>query len=182
VVTLSLKQNYFELFDLPVGPYVDQQDLAFRYRELQRTIHPDRFAAASDHEQRLSLQYTTLVNEAYDVLGSDLKRCIYLLELKGVEISDTQNTTVEPAFLMQQIELREALDDVDQARHPLKELEKMQIQVDTILVELMSEFTTHLDGESATSLVLATNVVRKMQYMDKLKQEIRLQEEQLLDY
>jgi molecular chaperone HscB len=182
LVKLSLKQNYFELFDLPVNPLVNRDDLAGRYRELQRTVHPDRFAAGSDHEQRLALQYTTLVNEAYDVLSSDLKRCIYLLKLNGVEISDTDNTTVEPAFLMQQIELREALDDIDQAEKPLEELANMRAQVSSILLTLMSDFTSHLGNESAASLELATIVVRKMQYMHKLITEIDLQEEELLDY
>lgn len=159
---------------------MNRDALADRYRELQRTVHPDRFAAGTDHEQRLSLQYTTLVNEAYDVLGSDLKRCIYLLKLKGVEISD--KTTVESAFLMQQIELREALDEVDQAEKPLDELESMRAQVNSILLTLMAEFKSHLDTESATSLELATTVVSKMQYMTRLIDEIDLQEEELLDY
>ena len=179
---MNLRQNYFELFNLPASPQIDQQDLAVRYRELQRTVHPDRFAAGSDHEQRLSLQYTTFVNEAYDVLGSDLKRSIYLLKLKGVEISDTEKTTVEPAFLMQQIELRETLDDIDQAEKPLEELVSMRQHVDSILVTLISEFKTHLSNESEESLELAATVVRKMQYMYKLIQEIDLQEEELLDY
>jgi molecular chaperone HscB len=182
LVNLSLKQNYFELFGLPVGAEVDLHDLAVRYREIQSTVHPDRFAAGSDHEQRLSLQYTTFVNEAYDVLGSDLKRCIYLLKLKGVDISDTDKTTVEPAFLMQQIELRETLDDIDQAEKPLEELVSMRQHVDSILVTLMSEFTAHLSDESAASLELAATLVRKMQYMYKLVQEIDQQEEELLDY
>jgi molecular chaperone HscB len=161
---------------------VDPRDLAGRYRELQRSVHPDRFAAGSDHEQRLSLQYTTLVNEAYDVLGSDLKRCIYLLQLSGVDISDSDKTSVEPAFLMQQIELREALEDINQAEKPFEELEGMRTQVNSILLTLMSEFTTHLGDETVASLELATNVVRKMQYMNKLISEIDLQEEELLDY
>lgn len=179
---MNLKQNYFELFNLPISPQVDKHDLAGRYRELQRTVHPDRFAAGSDHEQRLSLQYTTLINEAYDVLGSDLKRCIYLLELKGVEISDTEKSTVEPAFLMQQIDLREALDEINQAQNPLEELENMRAQVNAILSTLMADFTAHLGDESAASLETATTVVYKMQYMTKLINEIDVQEEELLDY
>lgn len=179
---MNLKQNYFELFNLPVSSQVDQDDLSGRYRELQYTVHPDRFAAGTDHEQRLSLQYTTLINEAYDVLGSDLKRCIYLLELKGVEISDTEKSAVEPAFLMQQIELREALDDVSQAQNPLEELENMRNQVNAILSTLMADFTALLADESASSLKPATTVVYKMQYMTKLINEIDVQEEELLDY
>ncbi len=79
-----------------------------RYRELQRTVHPDRFASAGEAERRLSMQQATTINEGYQTLKDPLKRGRYLLELSGYNLGDEPHTTRDTAFLMQQMELREA--------------------------------------------------------------------------
>lgn len=109
ITLLSLAKNYFELFGLPVAFTVDAASLVRRFRELQRQFHPDRYAAAPDHEKRLALQYATYINEAHDCLKSPLCRAQYLMELAGFPRQDstTQNDTV---FLLQQMEWREALE------------------------------------------------------------------------
>ena len=45
---MNLNQNHFELFGIPVRFEVDTGELDRRYRELQREVHPDRFAAAPE--------------------------------------------------------------------------------------------------------------------------------------
>lgn len=179
---MNLTQNYFELFDLPVTTEVDPALLSERYRELQRQTHPDRFAAASEHEQRLALQYTTLINEAYEVLGSDLKRAIYLLEQHEIQLNETENTQVEPGFLMEQIELREALEEISTTDDASIELDQLGLKVDAIIKALNEEFASRWQENTPSSLELAVTTVRKMQYMTKLKHEIDLKEEELLDY
>jgi molecular chaperone HscA len=103
----DLSHNHFELFGLKAGFEVDGETLALRYRDLQKETHPDRFANASEQERRLSVQLAAQINEAFRVLKSPLARARYLLELKGVVIDDT-DTRMDPAFLMEQMELREA--------------------------------------------------------------------------
>ncbi|HKJ76321.1 MAG TPA: Fe-S protein assembly co-chaperone HscB, partial [Gammaproteobacteria bacterium] len=73
----DFSQNYFELFGLPEGFEVDSETLSLRYRDLQRALHPDRFAGASDRERRLSVQQTARVNEAYRTLKDPLARARY---------------------------------------------------------------------------------------------------------
>ena len=107
---MNLSQNHFELFGMPVGFAVDAAALDSRYRELQREVHPDRFAAASQAEQRVSMQFATRVNEAYQTLKSPLRRAGYLLELHGVDPEFETNTAMPVEFLGGQMELREALD------------------------------------------------------------------------
>ena len=80
----DFQRNYFELFDLPVGYALDEEKLGTRYRKLQRELHPDRFAGGSAHEQRLAVQYSSLVNEAYATLRKPLPRALYLLEIAGM--------------------------------------------------------------------------------------------------
>ena len=70
----EFQRNYFELFDLPVGFEIDQQQLGARYRQAQGELHPDRYAGASAHEQRLAVQYSALVNQAYATLRTPLSR------------------------------------------------------------------------------------------------------------
>lgn len=179
---MNLKQNYFELFDLPVTPGIDLDLLSERYRELQRQTHPDRFASASEHEQRVSLQYTTLLNEAYEALCSNLKRAIYLLQLRDIELTESEHTAVEPDFLMQQIELRETLEEIGETADPVVELDRLRAEVDAVIGELNADFSRCWLENTDASLELAVTKVRKMQYMIKLEHEIDLMEEELLDY
>lgn len=61
---------HFALFDLKPGFEIDPERLAVRYRELARTVHPDRFVDAPEREQRLALEHAAQLNEAYQVLRS----------------------------------------------------------------------------------------------------------------
>ena len=85
---MAQKQTHFELFDLPVSFELELQDLSQRYRELQRVVHPDNFANASDRERRLSVEKAALINEAYQVLKSPQRRAKYMLELHSVSFDD----------------------------------------------------------------------------------------------
>ena len=111
---LDFSKNYFELFGLPVAYIVDTEQLAERYRDLQRVLHPDRYANATEQERRLSMQGATLVNAAFQTLKDPLQRAHYLLTLKGIEMDAQRETTRDSAFLMEQLELREELEA---ARH-----------------------------------------------------------------
>ena len=105
---VDFSQNYFELFGMPTGFALDTGSLAARYRELQKVVHPDRFAASGERSQRLSLQRATLVNEAYQTLKDPLRRAQYLLEIKAGGQALQESTLNDPEFLMRQMELREA--------------------------------------------------------------------------
>ena len=84
----QLKQNHFQLFSLPEQYRLEHSQLDARYRDLQRSVHPDRFASASDQERRLSVQHAAQINEAFETLRDPLKRGRYLLQLRGKVIED----------------------------------------------------------------------------------------------
>ena len=48
---------HFALFDLQPAFRLDLDQLAARYRELARSVHPDRFADADEREQRAALEH-----------------------------------------------------------------------------------------------------------------------------
>lgn len=107
-----MKQNYFELFQLPVSFQIDPADLAARHRAVIARVHPDQFANKSAVEQRMALQWATFANEAFDTLKSPVNRAQYLLQLHAPELTEQEaRVPLPPAFLMQQMEWREALDE-----------------------------------------------------------------------
>jgi len=83
----ELTSSYFDLFGLPVTYSVAAADLSERYKTLQKTVHPDKFSAATDQERLYSLQYSSRVNEAYQTLKSPLLRATYLLGLSGIDVN-----------------------------------------------------------------------------------------------
>ncbi|WP_434662225.1 Fe-S protein assembly co-chaperone HscB [Paraburkholderia sp. A3BS-1L] len=107
----SLSDSHFVLFGLPEQFALDADALAHAYRAVQAQVHPDRFAAAGEAQKRVAMQWATRANEAYQTLRDPLKRATYLLHLRGIEVGAENNTAMEPAFLMQQMEWREAIED-----------------------------------------------------------------------
>jgi len=109
----SLQDDDFLLFGLPAGFALDRRQLDERWKALQRQAHPDRFAAQGAAAQRVAMQWSVRINEAYQRLKDPLKRAAYWCELKGAPIQAHSNTAMPAAFLMQQMEWREALDEAD---------------------------------------------------------------------
>ena len=111
VAAKALTSNHFELFGLAPAFSLDVVRLEAAYRDIQSKVHPDRFAHAGDAERRASMQMTTRVNEAYRTLRSPVQRAKYLLELNGVDVGFETNTAMPRDFLMEQMELREKLEE-----------------------------------------------------------------------
>ncbi len=107
----SLQDDDFTLFGLPPRFALDRAALDERWKNLQRQAHPDRFAAQGAAAQRVAMQWSVRINEAYNRLKSPLQRAAYWCELQGEPVNAHSNTAMPPAFLMQQMEWREALED-----------------------------------------------------------------------
>jgi molecular chaperone HscB len=118
---MNLQSNDFELFELPVAYALDRQRLDERWKALQREVHPDRHAAADAQTQRQAMQWSVRINEAYQRLKDPLQRAAYLCELHGAPIQAENNTAMPAAFLMQQMEWREALESASTA-HAVEDL------------------------------------------------------------
>ena len=110
-MNLDLASTDFELFHIAPTFAVDRGSLDARWRALQAEVHPDRFAAQGASAQRVAMQWAVRVNEAYQRLKDPIKRAAYLCELNGAAIEAENNTAMPAAFLMQQMEWRESLDD-----------------------------------------------------------------------
>lgn len=172
-------KNHFELFGLPVSFDVDADDLTSRYRELQRRVHPDKFANAPDQERRLSLQMTALVNEAFQTLKDPVRRGRYLLSLRGVDMGEETDTAMDPAFLMEQMELRENLEEIRQVDNPGEQLVELANRIDQRMQEKIDQLRRTLDRDSSEETGRARNLVREMQFLQKMHHEIGNLEEEL---
>ncbi len=140
---MNLQSNDFELFGLAQQFAQDRAELDFRWKALQREAHPDKFTTQGAASQRVAMQYSVRINEAYQRLKDPLKRAAYLCELRGAPIQAHSNTAMPAAFLMQQIEWREALDDAGSA----ETLEALRDNVDLVQKELMNACARQLDTD-----------------------------------
>lgn len=165
---MNLQSTDFELFGLTQQFAQDRAALDARWKELQREAHPDKFAAQGAAAQRVAMQWSVRINEAYQRLKDPLKRAAYLCELAGSPINAHSNTAMPAAFLMQQMQWREELDDAhsDDALNALRE------NVDAMQRELLAECARHLDVQR--NYPEAVKAVRALMFIDKFTHDLDL--------
>lgn len=168
-MSLDFSKNHFELFGLPLCFGIDGERLDQAFRGIQAEIHPDKFAHAGEAEQRLSMQWSTRVNEAYQTLRKPFERARYLLQLHGVDAMDAKNTAMPADFLMQQMEWREALQDAQLARD-MAALQSLERDLKAFAKTLQGQLASLLDEQN--NYAEAGDVLRKVRFMDKLLEEI----------
>ncbi|MDR5757401.1 Fe-S protein assembly co-chaperone HscB [Caballeronia sp. LZ035] len=171
----SLTDTHFALFDLPQTFAIEQPTLDDAYRTVQAQVHPDRFAAAGDAQRRLAMQWATHANEAYQTLRDPLKRARYMLSLRGIDVGAENNTAMEPAFLMQQMEWRENIEDAAGA----KNIGALEALLDELRDEERVRFTKLAALLDSHSDQAASEAVRQLMFIERVAQEIGAQIERL---
>ena len=164
---LNLGDNDFALFGLPERFALDRADLDERWRRLQGTAHPDRFAAEGAAAQRVAVQWSVRINEAYRRLREPLARAAYLCELRGAPIAAHSNTAMPGDFLMQQMAWREALDDADSDAA----LAALEAEVQAAEADLLAQLATLLDG-AVPSPALAAERVRALMFIHRFRADL----------
>ncbi len=170
---MNLQSTDFELFAVPVRFVQDVAALDARWKELQRQVHPDKFAAEGTAAQRVAAQWSARINEAHRRLKDPQRRAAYLCELHGASINAERNTAMPPAFLMQQMELREQLDDAASAA----ELDRLSQQATAMQRGLLTDIERHIDTER--DWPAAAQSVRALMFLDKLLADIDRRHEAL---
>jgi molecular chaperone HscB len=139
------------------------------YKELQSLVHPDRFARAGDAERRASLQWTTRLNEAYRALRNPVQRAKYLLGLHGIDVAFETNTRMPADFLMQQLEVREELEEAVRKKDAAY-LEGLRGKLANQRRSLESRIGESIDAKK--DYAGAAGLVRKLMFLEKLDGEI----------
>jgi molecular chaperone HscB len=158
---MNLSSTDFELFELAPRFQVERATLDARWRVLQAQVHPDKFALESAAAQRVAMQWAVRVNEAYERLKNPLQRAAYLCELHGAPIKAESNTAMPTAFLMQQMEWREALDEA--TSEPA--LATLAAQVAQEQRQLLEQLQTLLDVRH--DFANATQQVRALMFIER---------------
>jgi molecular chaperone HscB len=166
---LDFARNHFELFGLPARYAIDATALDEAYRALQRTVHPDRHAAADDTTQRLALQAAARVNEAYRTLGDPVERASYLLSLRGVSAFDETDTALDVDFLERQLDRRERAAQAADTRD--------EAMLETLLADVRGEAAAAQVSLGAlldipTPAKDARERVRELRFLDKLASDL----------
>ena len=175
---MDISQDYFSCYGLPCDFAVDLAVLRQSHRRLQQQHHPDRFVSQSDSEQRRAVQITAYLNQAYATLLEPLKRGIYLLQLQGMDPLAPNNTQMPMDFLLQQIELRESLEDMPRAQDPEAEIDVVASRLQLQASQLENEFA---QAYGSSDFEIAEKTVRKLQFIVKLQQQLDALEGALLD-
>ncbi len=165
---MTLQDNDFVLFGLPEQFAQDRAAIDARWKDLQREAHPDRFAAQGGAAQRVAMQWSVRINEAYQRLKDPLKRAALLCELCGAPIDAERNTAMPADFLMQQMEWREALDDARAAKdgNALAALDSELADTRRAQLDLIG---AALDGDDYHKAALG---VRQLMFLEKFGDEV----------
>lgn len=159
--------DHFSLFGLPARFDLDAQALESAWRTVAAQVHPDRFATASPAERRVAMQWAARANEAYRQLRDPLLRARYLCEQAGVDLQTESNTSMDTAFLMQQMTWREMMDD---ARDDANVLAELRTELEQARQQMRGELTRLLDERR--DYAAAGLKVREWMFVEKLAQEL----------
>nr|CAI5860943.1 unnamed protein product [Callosobruchus analis] len=100
------KYNLFKVLQIKEDFKIDEADLKNKFRKMQTLIHPDKYSNRESTEKSISEEYSSLLNKAYNVLQTPLKRAEHLLELKGAQVGESDKID-DPEFLLEMMSLNE---------------------------------------------------------------------------
>ena len=170
---MNLQANDFELFGLTQKFSQDRSAIDSRWKDLQREAHPDKFAAQGSSSQRVAMQWSVRINEAYQRLKDPLKRAIYLCELNGAPVNAETNTAMPAGFLLQQIEWREALDEAKTTEN----LHEISVRALEFRREKLLKIEHFIDVDR--SFNLAIEHVRALMFVERFSTEVDVRLDQL---
>lgn len=173
--------NYFQLFNIAPSFDIDLSELSSSYQTLQKTVHPDNFAHTSEQQQRLAVQKSAQVNDAYQTLKNPLKRAEYMLIERGVDMPNEQQSFSDTGFLMHQLELREMLEDIQLSSNPEAALEDVQAILDNESLALSQIMQTQITENNRASNSAACDNLRKLKFYQKLNIDVERLEESLFE-
>lgn len=171
--------NPFALFDLPIEFQLDQNRLSERYLALQKALHPDNFANSSAQEQRLAMQKSAEVNDALQILKDPILRADCIIALNTGEQQNTEEkSTHDMAFLMQQMQWREQLEEIENTQD-IDGLMTFSAEIEQSNKEKISEISIALSMKDWQQAKLIND---RLRFIKKLMTEIERIEDKLADF
>jgi molecular chaperone HscB len=165
---------------------LDEAELERRYRDLQRTFHPDRHTNAPASERRLKLQKAVEVNEAYRTLRDAQRRAEALLAALSGEAgvpAAGPGEKADPELLMEMMELREALSEAKAARDAAlvaKLSKRVTAEQSEVRERLTRAFAAVSESPSQEALVPIRALVSRLKYYQRFLDEVAVFEDEAL--
>ena len=170
---MNLQSNDFELFGVAQKFSQDRAAIDARWKELQREAHPDKFAAQGAAAQRVAMQWSVRINEAYQRLKDPLRRASYLCELNGEAVNAENNTAMPASFLMQQMQWREALDDAK----TLDNIDEIASEANKFGREQLLKIEQAIDSQR--NFQAAVEHVRSLMFVERFSSDVQNRADQL---
>jgi len=170
---VNLQSSDFELFDLAPCFAQDSAAVEARWKELQREVHPDKFSTEGAAAQRVAMQWSVRINEAYRRLKDPLKRAAYLCELHGEPVNAENNTAMASDFLMQQMQWREELEEAS----AVSELDPLAAQVASAREALLQHCAQLLDEKQ--DYKAAVQQVRALMFIERFASDVQSRLDQM---
>ncbi|CAK1541720.1 unnamed protein product [Leptosia nina] len=143
---------------------LNEEDLSKKYKQMQKYLHPDKYANKNEIEQEISAQYSSLVNEAYKTLLEPLSRGIYMLKLRGKHIEE--NTEMDPQFLMKIMEKNEEVESADTE----EEIMNLNKEITAVIKDLEKELSRAFFNGNLDSV---TKLLSHMKYYTSIHDQIQ---------
>lgn len=164
--------NFFELFEQPVRLQVDAAEISRKYRELSRRFHPDFFTRAGADAQQEALEKSALLHQALAVFRDPDETIRYVLQLKGL-LQEGEKYELPPDFLMEVMEINEALMDADDpaTSEVVKgKLASLQAEIEEPVADTLRQYT---EGSTSVSALLdVKDYYFKKKYLDRLREQL----------
>ncbi len=163
--------NYFRMFDLPKSSFnIDLKELETQFKNMQKLLHPDKFATKSISEKNFSSSASSMVNQAYQVLRSPMDRVNYILMSRfNINILDETSMTIkDPVLMNEMFILRETASEIttkEEMSSFIADRHRELKRLGAILDGLMDKYDEAERQQPAADPVLAARF--------KLKEEIQ---------
>jgi molecular chaperone HscB len=163
--------NYFELFEMPVSLQVDKNYLQQKYFDLQKKYHPDFFSNESEEEQADMLDKSSMINKAYKTFQNNDETIKYVLQLKEL-LEEEEKYELPPEFLIEMMELNEALMEVDDSS--LEETETKISQLQKLLYDKVQKIIEYYNEDNTTNeqLLQVKDYYYKKKYLKRILERL----------
>lgn len=160
---------------MPLQFQLDETQLRQNFLTLQNSVHPDRYASASEAEKRKAVQWSTRINEAYHRLKNPSERAFYWCLIQGHDLKKSQSQ-LPTELLMQHMEWREALEEIK----TLEELETLLSQINAEKKQTLKHIQQSIDTENnlEKTIQYANSLMFINKFIDEIKKKIQIKEEQ----
>ena len=168
--------NYFEFYGLEMAFNIDEAALRRQFLQFSKQFHPDFHSLASEEAQAEVLEKSTLNNQAYNTLKDFETRMQYILDAYGLVDEQKNRNALPQSFLMEMMEVNEALMELEFDYSPTK-MEELKKEIQLVKDQLYQEVQTNIENFDAKtanteSLAPILNYYLKSKYIKRLESNL----------